>query len=212
MNKQMKILVYVIATIVMAIIIYGLGITISHRGKIALRIIVAPSVAVVTLDNKEVQAGTIYVQPGAHTVRASLRNFQPGETKIKLSNNSSKTVDLMLVPTNEAGQAFLQANPVYQQERESIGGQEISARQAQKEAPIIALLPVSTLSGPYKIDYGESQTRPGRTVLLISNSSPNGRVKALKWLKEHGANPADLEIIFTDFISPLGSTSIEGIQ
>ena len=64
-------------------------------------------------------------------------------------------------------------------------------------------MPYIDILGPFSIDYGPSKIQPDGMVLFVSDSSPGGRQKALKWIRENNQEPTDLEIVFSDYLSPL---------
>lgn len=180
-------------------VLFGL----SRVGKTPITFNVAPSSSKVTVDSKRVKSGdTIYMTKGTHNLIAILENFSAVHREFSVGNKN-QTLDISLNPVNNVGQSYLQKNPQYQQEREAIGGQETEARALLAQSPLIKLLPVIDISGPYRIDYGQSTLRPGNSVIIIADSSPNGRSKAVAWIAEQGYDPADLEIRFSDFNNPL---------
>ena len=68
---------------------------------------------------------------------------------------------------------------------------------------MISKLPYSDVTGPFTIDYGPSTTRKDGVFLLISDSSPRGRVNAFKWIRQQGYDPTDFEIVYTNVANPL---------
>ena len=60
---------------------------------------------------------------------------------------------------------------------------------------------ITDLTGPFTITYLGTENSIDK--ISITNSSPNGRQKAVKWLKDQGYNPSNLDISFVDFINPL---------
>lgn len=68
---------------------------------------------------------------------------------------------------------------------------------------ILYNLPVTDINGPFTIEY--LYTKDGVDYIKITDSSPQGRVNALHWLRERGIDPTELIIQFEDFKNPLDS-------
>ncbi len=63
--------------------------------------------------------------------------------------------------------------------------------------------PITDINGPFTIEYMYTKDRVD--YIKITDSSPQGRMNALHWLREHDINPTDLNIRFDDFTNPLGT-------
>ena len=59
--------------------------------------------------------------------------------------------------------------------------------------------------GPFSLDYGTNPHVKNKVFIEVSDSSPEGRVNALHWIRSHGFDPTDLDIRFDDFSNPLVS-------
>ena len=199
-RRRSKQIVFVVIGLLLPVITIGFVNVASHSGKHAVLIEIAPSVATATLDGKSIRLGKIYVSDGEHHLRVSLNNFNPVE---RIINGDTNSVSIALKPSNAAGEKLFSGNEQYQLEREAVGSQEAEGRAQKSQTPLISLLPVTSLSGPYKIDYGQSKIRKGGSVIIVSDSSPNGRKNALKWIRSKGFDPAELEIEYADFQNPL---------
>ena len=201
-KSRLRLLLLLSITAMGLFLAYILAINVSRHGKVAVTITFAPSVAVARVDGRPVQLGKNYLSPGDHTLVAKLENFYVKQQQFTVKAAQPDSVSLALQPANDAGRKLLETYPRYQQQIEAVGGLETSARVAVAETPLIGLLPISDLAGPYKIDYGQSKTRPGGSVIIIGISSPHGRANALKWIRQQGTDPTDLEIIYTDYSNP----------
>ncbi len=207
-STRLKALFLGILGLLAMVVIFGFIGSLSHNSKSETIVEVAPSTAQVTIDGKSVQPGTIYLGAGNHTVVASLDNFASDEQHITTKSGKPSNIVIMLSPANDAGRKYLADNPTYQMQREGIAGRDIPIA----ETPLLKLLPTtsSEIPGPYAIDYGASSSRPNGTVIIITDSSPSGRAKALKWLRGQGFEPTNLEIQFNDFVNPLALTYTGG--
>lgn len=69
------------------------------------------------------------------------------------------------------------------------------------ESPLVMIMPHTDINGPFTIEY--VTTKDDVDYIKVTDSSPQGRVNALHWLRENGINPTNLNIEFDDFINPL---------
>lgn len=185
---------------------FWLFVGLSHSGKTKVGITVVPSNSQVTVDGKEVSSGTVYLKPGDYTFKASANGYKDDVQDVLVENESIK-LGLVPVPDSEAARQWLADNPQIQRQRESIGGQNAdrNGERVRKATPLISKLPRTELNGPYEIGYGPSLDRKDGIFIEINYSSPNGRKKALKWIRDQGTDPTDLEIRYVDFSNPLTS-------
>lgn len=201
---NIKKLVIVGGFFLLLFIIYNASIKVSRTGEIKIEIAAIPDDSDVYVNGRLEERKVLYIQPGEYTFSAHKDGFKDDSLKI---NVQEENVEVGLIPAPESTEAFrfLENNPEVQAKREAIGNQRSNKKGAQFEAnnPIVSLLPVTDITGPFSIDYGQSKTRPNDIFLLVSDSSPSGRQNALKWISRHGYDPADFEIIFSDFTNPL---------
>ncbi len=206
-QSTIKVAAILVVGVLGFVVVLGLGGVLSRQGKSQVSVTVAPSIASITIDGKKVKAASVYLSPGQHTLSGALQNFSTNTQDFSVKSGQETQVSLLLSPTNDAGRKFLKDKPLYQLQREAIVGQEQAGRAAVAEAPIIKLLPRTDvdIAGPYTIGYAASSTRPGKTALIVTDSSPHGRGRALQWIRSVGFDPAELEIKFLDFSNPLVS-------
>lgn len=70
--------------------------------------------------------------------------------------------------------------------------------------PLIGKIPRIDITGPYSIDYGGDSSGNAAS-LIIYDSTPNGRVAALQWIRAQGVDPTTLDIRYDEYINPLTS-------
>jgi hypothetical protein len=75
--------------------------------------------------------------------------------------------------------------------------------------PLDGHIPHIDVAAPYSIDYGDSAQGQTALPLVISNSSPNGRAAALRWIREAGYDPTTLDIRYDEYVNPLTSQETE---
>lgn len=66
---------------------------------------------------------------------------------------------------------------------------------------IIYSPPITDVKGPFTIEY--LYTKNHVDYIKITDSSPQGRMNAMHWLRERGIDPTELNIKFDDFKNPL---------
>lgn len=73
-----------------------------------------------------------------------------------------------------------------------------------EQNPIIEYLPYADVSGPFSIDYGFTDPNDRfKFFILISNATPEGRQKALEWIRAQGVDPSTLDIRYKDYTRTL---------
>jgi len=74
-----------------------------------------------------------------------------------------------------------------------------------KGYPLAGNIPHIDISGPYSIDYGDGA--PGATALplVISDSTPHGRIAAIEWIRSQGVDPTTIDIRYDEYVNPLTS-------
>ncbi|MDQ5951424.1 MAG: hypothetical protein QG639_705, partial [Patescibacteria group bacterium] len=102
-------------------ILLGLLVGISflqNQGKEKIELRYAPSIATVTIDDKEYKNGTVYLKQGKHIFKAELEGFK---TESFDFDTDTKELGVALKPSNETGYKLLRDNIEYQKEIEEIG-------------------------------------------------------------------------------------------
>jgi hypothetical protein len=204
MNFRVKILAAMIV-VVLLFIIYQACISVSRIGENRVVIDVVPTDSKITVNSKPVPADAVYLGPGNYTISGSKEGWKTDTQSIKMKKSS---VSIFLIPVPESDQAkALASEPDIRRQREDIGSKLANSKgqQIENQNPLISDLPYTSLEGPFSIDYGPSTTRTNGVVYVISNSSPDGRQNALRWIKEHGQDPTDLQIEYDGFVNPLMS-------
>lgn len=80
---------------------------------------------------------------------------------------------------------------------------ECKSGTAATNLPLEYELPYTDINGPFRIQY--LYTDKGHVVIGIDNATPDGRKKALKWLRSKNINPADIIINYLDISQYLAS-------
>lgn len=207
--KRMKLIVIGLVVLVFGIVAVNVVLGVQRSAKIAVTIEVMPKDAAVTIDSKRSRAGTAYVSPGSHTFTASKEGFTDAKQTVVISD-TTHYVGLIL-PAVSAEAKKWAASDVVWPELERIAG-EISSTQSagiRQKTPLINYLPESDILGPYTISYAISgEGTDEKATIVVKNSTANGRIKALQWIRKQGFDPADLTIQFEDFNNPTNQGDI----
>lgn len=202
-----------IAGLILALYItYSIVMAIVHSGKIKVTVNVLPQNSKITLNGKP--AGkTLYLSPGNYTFAASADGWKTDTQKVAI-NKSAHDVYLLPIPESQQARDLVKNNSKFQAEREELGGDRFNLQnqQALQKHPILKYLPYTQSTPPFSIDYGLTDGVNGDLKLVISNSSPNGREAAIDWIRQHGEDPTNMNIVFQDFSNPLGPELEGGIR
>lgn len=177
---------------------------ISRSGETKVVVHIIPEDAQVTMNGKPASGGPLYLKPGEYTFSASKNGFKTDTQKLTVGSEAQE-VGLLPEPESAEAKEWLEKNPRIQQARESYGGLNANreGQEVQNQTPILEFLPVTLVEdGPFSIDYGKTTKREKGVFLEISDSSPEGREKAISWIRDHQQDPTDLEIRYVDFVNP----------
>lgn len=199
-KKQLRLALGLVLMLVLAWGSWRIYNSVMHRGKIAVQIQTVPSSARVTLNGKKISSSKTYLEPGEYVFSASEDGFETNSAEVPISA-SRQYVGLILSPISEEAKKWAVDN---QTEYAEIGSRVSNDRVsiAEKDNPLLEKLPYYDIIGPFAIDFDFGSEGSLKAKTVIRNSTPNGRLKALKWIREQGVDPADLMIEFEDFDNP----------
>lgn len=179
--------------------------------KVEIKVDVTPSDSTFTIDDKPAQAGTIWIEKGSHTLKATRKEFDDAVLTINTDQiDSSKVIYLHPKPASDAAFEWLIQNPDEQLKREEAGAVEATEKQKELLAlyPVLTELPRETLD--YKIEYSNPELNViefGITLYPISPKSerPNSykeelqqyKKDALDFLKSKGVDVSRAKITIT---------------
>lgn len=205
MNNNYRKIIYVLLALLALLAIFGLFTAISRIGKTKLAVMSVPEDTKITINNQPASVGDNYIKPGKYTVKASKKGFASDEVVVNLAKTPS-TAYLIPNPVSAEAKQWFKDNPDQQLKREGIAGQRTDqeSKYILANNEIIRLLPVTVVEeGPFSLDYGTNPNVKNKVFIEVSDSSPEGRVNALHWIRSHGFDPTDLDIRFDDFSNPL---------
>lgn len=199
--KKLRLVIILMSLLVVILLCINL---IPKIGKTKVSINVSPSDSMISINNKPSSRGVKYLKPGKYTFTAKRDGFSDDTIALELQNISQE-IQLIPSPITQAAFDFLKNNPKIQIEREALGAQrsEQTGQKITNTNPLISKLPYTDIDGPFTIAYALTPSSDGTVDIIISDSSPEGRENAIKWIKSQGVDPSDLNLIFYDFQNPL---------
>lgn len=206
-RSKMRMIIITAATIGLAmitLIAIGIATSMQRAGKITVTISVLPADALITIDGKPSGAAA-YVTPGPHTFTAKKSGFKDATATLQISDTLN-TVTLLPAPDSPAARTWA-SETANRTQLEEMGAAAASERGSslQSQYPLIAKLPHTEINGPFAIDYGYAGEDSTQIYFIIHDSTPDGRVNALRWIRDQGIDPTDLDIRYDEYINPLTS-------
>lgn len=205
MYDQKKIRIFIIAAIIFVGVIAAFSAVIiaNRSGKIGVTITTNPTDATVILDNKTIINNKTYVTPGKHVFSAAKDGFANKATTIDVSE-SRNTATIVLDPVSDEAKQWVSD---HSKEREALGDQAANERGVSLSSlnPLMDKLPYIDIAGPFAIDYAYDEKDNTKVFYLIHDTTPSGRINALKWIRSQGYDPTTLDIRFSDYESPLAA-------
>jgi hypothetical protein len=209
--KIARLLGTICVVFIVVVLAYSAVFYFNHRGLVKVVVKPIPSDSLVTIDGKDIKAGTIYLKPGVYTFSASRQYFDSIMYKVNTTYiPKSHVVYLLPLPNSVAAKQWLNQHPLEQQEREAVGGLNSETTQSRltRKYPIINKLPV--YNSHYRIDYSISQgdniTFSITLYAIINQPSQYAqyqaqlsqyKTEALQFLSSNGIDPSLYQIKYT---------------
>jgi hypothetical protein len=175
---------------------------ISHKGKLAISVVVAPSDSTLKVDGVKTKAGTVYVTPGKHTLSASRQYFTTVDVKIDTNTMDKKrTVYILPKPDSDEAKSYLSTHPDAQAEREAASGSDsLDSQQDISKVPLTSQLPFTAPGFEFTVDYDaekdDSNNGQLKVTIYISANSDEARQHARDWITRQGYKISDLNIVY----------------
>lgn len=203
---NVKLGIAAVIIVVVALLGYGIYKQMSTAGEIAVTVSVAPGDAQVTVDGKNVAAGTIYLKPGkTYPVKVSKDGFKTFSGNQYIDATSNK-ITVALAPASDAAQKWVQDN---QSQYTSVEGQAGAQENAVGEEftnknPITSDLPLENLI--YTIGYKRDNSDPsGNSIILTIDAAQGYRNGAIQAIHNLGYDPSKFKIEFYNYTNPFAS-------
>lgn len=207
MTRQGRSIVIVFVVVVALVVALSIGSALRNAGKYAVEVKVSPSDAKVSIDGKKANAGIVRLKEGTHSFSAELNGFT-SDTKTVLIDREEIVVTLLPKPTSASALETVNNNAALQAEREALGAldAQLEGERINEKYPLLTRLPLGYNQQEFAIDYGKSATIKDGIAIKITANTSKSRQYALDQIKEWGYDPSDYEIIFLDYLNPLGRT------
>lgn len=205
-NLSIRKALLIVLTVLSVFAVYNVGLSISRHGKTPVDVSVAPSDSQVYIDGEESKTGTVYMTPGRYIFTAVREDFKEDKQTVDVANKPT-SVELLPTANTAAGRNYIRENVDVQAEIAAVYDKKASKEQKllQDANPLLSMLPYTDIENYFSIDYGASETRKNGIELIVTNSTSEGRLNALKWIRQQGLDPTNFEIKFVDFDNPLAS-------
>lgn len=203
--SRLKKVVFTSLFIGILVVGYNVFLFISRIGETKVVIEAAPKSSLIFINGEPGHAGANYLSEGEYTIQARMSGFTDAEEKIQVLDKP-QVVYLLPEANTEKARQYLTDNPGDQTDRVVLWD-KLAYKKGQttrSKTPIIESLPYTSVGEYFSIDFGPSDNPKIGTELIVSNSSPEGRANALKWIRQQGYDPTDYYIKFVDFNNPLG--------
>lgn len=197
MSRERKIITIIIG-IVVVIVAWVIFQVVSNIGKGTVEMKRAPSNMTFTVDGKKQDNLEFRLSSGEHTLKGTAEGFSEQTKKITVKSGETLKTDMLLNPSDYRGENWLNDHPEEAGLYSAKSSEQFDKDSAimTEDNPIVLRLP---LYGPgWSISYGHSlkyADRDGAIGIYVWGSTPDLRQEALRWIRENGFDPSDMEII-----------------
>lgn len=165
-----------------------------------LEIEVAPSDAVIVLNDKRVRVGKRRVEPGTYTVTVSRDGFDIQTKNIKLQKGSDEYVGFALVSNNPSTANWYNEHPRDQKIAERVSSIDFDEHATENTDPIVGDLPFLGPGLEYRIDYGSTDDQQ-KVHLTVSFVSPEAKADAVAWFANNNYDINKYVVTYTDLLA-----------
>lgn len=176
--------------------------TISRNDKVPVVISVVPSDARVTINDRQVDLGTVYLEPGTYTIKASKQGFVSFSNTTYI-DRSTGTIAIPLAAASPEAQEWAKNNQSEYVKIEGVAGKvaQEQGKDFRTRNPIVTKLPYKNFL--YTIGYRTDPSDPSGNSIIIEIDAPEGyRQAALYQIRQWGYDPTDLTINFRGYNNP----------
>jgi hypothetical protein len=161
----------------------------------------APTDAVVTVNNESIESATKQVMPGEYLVTVSREGFSTIEDQVSVTEDT--TLTYLMTPTNQTGRRIVAENSADFIRLESFAGRSAlqEGRSFAESNPITTRLPYTTLL--YTIGYRMDASSESDDAIIVEVFASDGyREPALQQIRNWGIDPTELSIEFINYRNP----------
>lgn len=166
-----------------------------------IQIAAAPSGSSATINGNSASIGNNSVSPGTYNIKVSKSGFATQSQTISVGQGHTVLVGLSLKPNTAKTQDWYAKHPDDQSLSDAIGSKlsDFENTTLQQSNPIWSQLPIiygDGQGGLIKISPGVSLTANGPPAIYVYASTPQLRQGVLTYLRSHGVDPAQIDIVF----------------
>jgi hypothetical protein len=202
-QRQLKKIGVLITVIVVLLLGWFVFLRTSQSGKIGVTVEVLPRDSTVKMDGETITAGKVYTTSGKHVFTAEKSGFKTATVTLTVSTTNNYAGLLPQPQSDEANKWSAQDDVWPKREEIAAKRADTAGEETAAQNPLLEYLPYDDISAPFSIDYYFDTNDSTKTYVLIKNSTADGRIRAINWIRDKGIDPADLNIIFDDFQNPL---------
>jgi hypothetical protein len=178
--------------------------TVSHQGKLPVRVYLLPQDAKLTVDGSPISAGTAYLAPGSHVTVIGRDGYTTQTVSVFFSASQAvRSIDIALAPVSPDAKAWVDAHKDLYTAREARGGtnSRVFGQNFQANNPIVKQLPFSNYL--FTIGYVIDQSDPtGQSIIIKIDADPGYRNGAIDQIRAFGFDPTDFNIQFNNYKDP----------
>jgi hypothetical protein len=200
-HKILIISLLVIAFVVMPIV-YFLYTSVQRGDKTQVTLVALPENAEITLNDKVVRPGVLFLEPGQYTLKAKKDGFASYESR-EIVEKDAKMIVISLSAVSDDAQKYADQNKQKYLELEGKAGQaaQEDGVSFRTKNPIVNALPYSNFL--YQIGYQRDLSDPtGNSIIVTIDANAGYRNAAIRQIRALGFDPAQLKIMFRDYESP----------
>lgn len=186
-------------------IIYYLFTTTDRAGKTQVTVRVVPADATVTIGNRKVSSGDIWLAPGAYPIKGTKEGFADFDSS-EVVGTEKMLLPILLNPVSDEAKKWASDNQHKYLEVEGQAGDQARVRgdAFHDKNPIVNILPYSSLL--YRIGYQSDPSDPsGNSIIIEIDARESYRNDAIYQIYQWGYDPTDYKINFKDYKNPFES-------
>lgn len=180
--------------------------TVADRaGKTQVTVRIVPADATVTIGDKKVSSGDIWLKPGAYPVKGSKGGFADYSSS-EVVGTEKKLIVVLLNPESDEAKRWADKNRDKYMEVEGQAGDNarLEGEAFRDKNPIVNLLPYKSLI--YTIGYrADPSDASGNSIIIEINTSESYRDDAVYQIYQWGYDPTDYKVNFKEYSNPFAS-------
>lgn len=211
-RHKVGITVGIVVVIFVGLFIYLAVTAVTQIGKARVELSIAPSGAELLINDKKMQPGTLYLEPGRYTITLRKAGFETRtEQRIISTANENLRIPMSLIPVSKDAEAEMKAKNDEYLANEAIGGELAQAfgQEVREKNSIISYLPYRTSF--YTIGYqNDSSDKSNTSIIVTIDANEGDRAKAVAQIERWGYDATTMNIQFRAYTNPFNRSTEEG--